>query len=409
MQAITDQNKDQSDPKETKLPEKEDGPDPPEHTNTETDSSSMSESSSSKSSARRARKQSPKKRTHSPPKDEEARQKVTRLTPRSDPEKEDMWKGDEAIAASHEKPPPFIKGFSPHARIPNDVVVWMASVGRKKTQLVALYSPEVSDEIERAYLDHKEWVKIKITGSEHEYWVNTSNMTQHNTWGGHHTREVSRGVARLHGDGKYRVYKLIYSEGTCFQENEPSYVKRGCDEIRGGQKVATDTAYVTIEANFTCCEEETYCKMVLDSGATSNCGSVPAIQALQKYNLEQTGYDGVIDFDKSQRQTFKFGDAGVRRGTGSVEVEVMENGRAGGLRMQAIDTNGKYVPMLASIQFLRERKAVVDYGEDTVIFKAIDPRKIIKLERATNGHLLLDLRKDLTEQVESEVMAAATE
>ena len=43
----------------------------------------------------------------------------------------------------------------------------------------------------------------------------------------------------------------------------------------------------------------------------------------------------------------------------------------------------------------------MDFDQDEAIFKKVDPNKVVQLERASSGHLLLDLQKDLSEQMGS--------
>jgi len=50
--------------------------------------------------------------------------------------------------------------------------------------------------------------------------------------------------------------------------------------------------------------------------------------------------------------------------------------------------------MLASIDFLRRSKAIIDFHRGEAVFEAVS-NKVVKLEESSSGHLLVDLTKDL--------------
>ena len=59
------------------------------------------------------------------------------------------------------------------------------------------------------------------------------------------------------------------------------------------------------------------------------------------------------------------------------------------LRVHALD-NGT-VPVLLSIDTLKRMKAIVDYGNDEVVFVAVNPQKCVS---TATGHQILPLARD---------------
>ena len=52
-------------------------------------------------------------------------------------------------------------------------------------------------------------------------------------------------------------------------------------------------------------------------------------------------------------------------------------------------------PVLLSIASLRKLGAVIDFNEDKMILKAVDPCRVIKLERTSSGHQVFPLTEDV--------------
>ena len=52
-------------------------------------------------------------------------------------------------------------------------------------------------------------------------------------------------------------------------------------------------------------------------------------------------------------------------------------------------------PILVGIDVLRGLGAIIDYGNDEVVFTKLAPDRVKRLEQSRVGHLLLDLTEDL--------------
>ena len=131
-------------------------------------------------------------------------------------------------------------------------------------------------------------------------------------------------------------------------------------------------------------------KCIIDGGATATLGSLDAIEVLQK----TLGNDHVT-VDGERRPTFKFGNGGRERCISTVGVKMNLGSKKGQLNIHAHEIPNQ--PILFSIKSLRALGAVIDFEEDEVLFKKIDPLRVVKLERAANGHQVMKLTGDLLE------------
>ena len=52
-------------------------------------------------------------------------------------------------------------------------------------------------------------------------------------------------------------------------------------------------------------------------------------------------------------------------------------------------------PILLSIASLRTLGAVIDYDQNTMLLKKVDPHKVLKLETTPNGHQVFPLTADV--------------
>ena len=85
---------------------------------------------------------------------------------------------------------------------------------------------------------------------------------------------------------------------------------------------------------------------------------------------------------------------------------ITANGKEGSVSVHALMTkDDKYVPILASMEFLRKSKAVIDFDSGVAKFRAIS-EKPVYLERIGSGHLVIDLTKDLLKQNDRAVSRA---
>ena len=99
-----------------------------------------------------------------------------------------------------------------------------------------------------------------------------------------------------------------------------------------------------------------------------------------------------VSVDASDRPWYGFGNGASEQVLSRVSIEVGLGGQTGDFHVHAL--NKENVPILASISTLRKLRAVVDFDSGKAIFKSLDPQKVVQLERAETGHLLLDLVHD---------------
>ncbi len=134
------------------------------------------------------------------------------------------------------------------------------------------------------------------------------------------------------------------------------------------------------------------CMGIIDSGATSSLGSIEALQAVQMHNMEHQGSSGMT-VDLNERPVFRFGNGDTKGCISTVQVELGAGDRAGTFKVHVHDSPNQ--PVLISRKALKSLKAVIDFEEGTVVYKAIDPRKVVRLREAENGHLLMPLTGNL--------------
>ena len=91
-----------------------------------------------------------------------------------------------------------------------------------------------------------------------------------------------------------------------------------------------------------------------------------------KANYDSCG-DAMISIDTMNRPTFKFGN--------------------GNKTTCLHDHAGQ--PVLVSRKSLKALGAVIDFSKGRAIYKAVNPRKVVDLVEAPNGHLLMPLTGDI--------------
>ncbi|CAE7481400.1 unnamed protein product [Symbiodinium necroappetens] len=140
--------------------------------------------------------------------------------------------------------------------------------------------------------------------------------------------------------------------------------------------------------------QDGYC--VVDGGATRTLGSVKALEQLFKKNVERYGEDRVQSVDLKDRPTFGFGNSTEGQCLSSIHLGVNAAGQRGKIVVHALDEGEG--PVLFSIDALRKLKALIDFEKDLIVFRALDPCKVVPLKRSQTGHQLLDLTADLFEK-----------
>ena len=74
-------------------------------------------------------------------------------------------------------------------------------------------------------------------------------------------------------------------------------------------------------------------------------------------------------------------------------VRLRAAGQEGHLKVHTLDQGSG--PILLSVETLRSLGAIIDFEQDLLVLKHLDPRRAIPLERSSTGHQLLPLSEDL--------------
>ena len=133
-------------------------------------------------------------------------------------------------------------------------------------------------------------------------------------------------------------------------------------------------------------------KAILDGGATRTIGSVTALSRVCELNERNRGTAGVKEVDMQDRPVFGFGNSSRNQCVSTASLEVPLDGKMSTLRVHALDQGS--APILLSIDSLRKLGAVIDFGSDRAVLRAVDPRKLIRLERTAAGHQVFPLTED---------------
>ena len=133
-------------------------------------------------------------------------------------------------------------------------------------------------------------------------------------------------------------------------------------------------------------------KAVVDGGATKTLGSVVALEKIIALNKYKHGTSRLADLDLENKPTFGFGNSSKNQYVSTASLEVQADGKPGQVQVHALDAGAG--PVLFSIESLRALGAIIDFSEDMVVFRKINPSKIIKMERSATGHQLLPMTQD---------------
>ena len=118
--------------------------------------------------------------------------------------------------------------------------------------------------------------------------------------------------------------------------------------------------------------------------ATQSIGSVLALEALAE-KLGNTKFE----INTAAKTNFRFGNGSVGTSSSEVMLTHQAGGKAVKIRMAALETLA-YVPLLASVQFLESLGARLCFVDGTLETYYGTTR----LQRASNGHWLLNLARD---------------
>ena len=197
--------------------------------------------------------------------------------------------------------------------------------------------------------------------------------------------------------------KVTSSEKRCFRCNGPHLIA-DCPVKQQEARVSEEAAQIAFSAwqeseqagllGEECMEAVSTekavesCMGIIDSGATSSLGSAEALERIMLQNLESTG-DSKMQINVHKRPTFKFGNGQKKDCLSTVSVEVGAGDKQGLMEIHVHDTPGQ--PVLISRKALKSLGAVIDFGEGLAIYKQVDGRKVVRLNEADNGHLLMPI------------------
>ena len=133
-------------------------------------------------------------------------------------------------------------------------------------------------------------------------------------------------------------------------------------------------------------------KAIIDGGATSTVGSVDALDRIRSINWDK-GKRQDIPIDNQERPSFRFGNNGKTTCVSTAQLNVPLHGADSTMRVHVHEVPNQ--PVLLSIASLRKLGAVIDFNEDKMILKAVDPCRVIKLERTSSGHQVFPLTEDV--------------
>lgn len=140
-------------------------------------------------------------------------------------------------------------------------------------------------------------------------------------------------------------------------------------------------------------------KAIIDGGATRTLGSVLAVEKVMTLNQHLHGTDGICRVDDEDRPTFGFSNSSTDKCLSTAWLRIAAGGQPGQLKVHTLDKGSG--PILFSIETLRSLGAVIDYENDLAVFRSLDPKKIIELERSCTGHQLLPLTEDWFKKAQS--------
>lgn len=137
---------------------------------------------------------------------------------------------------------------------------------------------------------------------------------------------------------------------------------------------------------------------VLDCGATETIGSISSIEALFEDRVQHLGLQTCTIETESKRR-FRFGNGEGRNASSEATLRLTAAGHPLDLKINTFDVDN--VPILLSVKTMERFGAVVDFKNGQAIFEALDPAKVVRLHRARNGHLMVDVRGDLMDSAPS--------
>ena len=132
---------------------------------------------------------------------------------------------------------------------------------------------------------------------------------------------------------------------------------------------------------------------VVDGGATRTLASIPALEHIMKINVKEKGFDGLVGMSLQDRPTFSFGNGTQDQCASTIKLQLDAAEKKGELTVHCLDRGEG--PLLLSIDALRRLDAIIDCRNDLICLRALDPKRLIKVQRSQTGHQLLPLTQDI--------------
>lgn len=133
-------------------------------------------------------------------------------------------------------------------------------------------------------------------------------------------------------------------------------------------------------------------KAVIDGGATRTMGSLHAIECLTNRN-RQNGHDhGVHMINTEERPVFGFGNSQKSRCMSTCTMKIPCEAQPLNMKVHVLEQG--QAPILLSVESLRRMGAIIDYANDLAVFRKLDAKVVVPLERSQAGHQLLPLSED---------------
>ena len=126
-------------------------------------------------------------------------------------------------------------------------------------------------------------------------------------------------------------------------------------------------------------------------------GSEEAMDDLQEKELLKTGKPLEQTVDVTDSCKFRFGNGDTKKTESRANVTIQADKKKGKYQIYVLNTNGKYVPLLGSIKMLAGAGAIIDFKTGRALFTDVCGDQVLQLERASSGHLLLDITGDIVE------------
>ena len=180
-------------------------------------------------------------------------------------------------------------------------------------------------------------------------------------------------------DSKAMVTHTEEAPFVCFAEDQAA--QAACISEEQDRALAVTTQEATEQG-----------KAVIDGGATRTLASVAALEKIMEINSNTKGETGLHRLDPELRPTFGFGNSSSDQCLSTAWMKISAGGRNGQLKIHALDKGSG--PVLFSVETLRSLGAVIDFSEDLIVFRQLDPTRVIKMERSCTGHQLLPMTED---------------